>query len=166
MARIARLLCVFCVVSLSSSAMAGMISITDLEPANNSMVTATDLTAARSGEDPIGGIGTLGITATDADYFKVDLKSHDYFMVNTFALDPAVATAVTLYNADYSVFAAAAGPAGYISTSSTPGIYYIGVTATGTAPYMMSFSVDHVPEPATMSLLALGGLAVLRKRRK
>ena len=39
----------------------------------------------------------------------------------------------------------------------------------GTEPFMggnIHLWHEHVPEPATMSLLALGGLAVLRRRRK
>ena len=35
----------------------------------------------------------------------------------------------------------------------------------GSAPTIHSYGVQEIPEPATLSLLALGGLAVLRRRR-
>jgi hypothetical protein len=43
-----------------------------------------------------------------------------------------------------------------------------GDNVAGVASYQAqdNISLDHVPEPATMSLIALGGLALLRRRRK
>jgi hypothetical protein len=33
-------------------------------------------------------------------------------------------------------------------------------------PNLVGFAMDSVPEPATMSLLALGGIAILRRRKR
>ena len=166
MARIATLICVLGVLSLSTSAFATMITITDDEPANDASATATLLTATRVSQDPIGGVGTLAIDAADTDYFKFDLQAHDYLMVNTFAMG-AGATTVAVYDSGRTLIpSASTGTAGYIASVPASGSYYIGVTGSGTAPYMMSFSVDYVPEPATMSLLAIGCVALLKRRRK
>ena len=165
MARIARLICVLSVLSLSTSVFAAMVPITDDEPANDDWTTTTTiLTAGRVGIEPVFGYGALATTAADNDYFQVDLQLHDYLMVNTTILNPAFATAVTLYDSTGTLFPGGAGAAGYIDDISAPGTYYIGVTGTGAATYMMTFSI--IPEPATMSLLAIGGAALLRRRRK
>ncbi|MBL7220423.1 MAG: PEP-CTERM sorting domain-containing protein [Phycisphaerae bacterium] len=173
MAHIARLFCVLAVLSLSTSAFATMITITDNESVNNVMNTSTtDLTIARLLGDPLfGGMGLLSITNTTADpvdYFMVDLVQGDYLMVNTSILDPTFATTVTLYNGSGTAVGTS-GQAAYLDnlSSSNAGTHYIGVTGTGTAAYMMTFSIsNHTPEPATMSLLAIGGIALLKRRRK
>jgi len=40
------------------------------------------------------------------------------------------------------------------------------VTADASVMYYDDISLIEIPEPATMSLLALGGLAMLRRRRR
>ena len=50
--------------------------------------------------------------------------------------------------------------------SNPTGINYVGFSReNGTSVVFSDFSLTVVPEPATMSLLALGGLAILRRRR-
>jgi len=172
MARIARLLCVLGVLSLSTSAFATMlVDITDDEPANDDWTTTTTvLTAGRNLVEPVVGYGTLAITGANADFFQIDLLEYDYLMVNTSILDPSFATTVTLYDNTGAVVAGGTGAAAYIDNVSAPATYYVGVTGTGTDNYMMTFSIENdepiIPEPATMSLLAIGGIVLIKRRRK
>jgi hypothetical protein len=73
---------------------------------------------------------------------------------------------VTLYDNTGAVIPGGAGAAGYIDNVSAAGTYYVGVTGSGAAPYMMTFAIDHVPEPATVALLAIGGVLMIRLRRR
>ncbi|MDP6542790.1 MAG: PEP-CTERM sorting domain-containing protein [Phycisphaerae bacterium] len=173
MARIARLLCVLGVLSLSTSAFAAMmVPITDAEPSNDDWTTvATALTTGRTGVEPVFGFGTgLGMTAVDKDFFQIDLLKYDYLQVNTSILNPSFATTVTLYDSTGTVIPGGVGAAGYIDNAPAAATYYVGVTGTGTASYMMTFSIDNfeppIPEPATMSLLAIGGVVLIKRRRK
>jgi hypothetical protein len=170
MARITRLLCVLGVLSLSTSAFASIIvPITDDEPANDAMATATVLTTGRTGTESVSGYFTtfLNIDPSDSDYFQVDLLQGDYLMVNTsILLPPPAATTVTLYDSGGAVVPGGAGAAAYIDNVSVAGTYYIGITGNTTASYMMSVGIGHVPEPATMAFLAIGGVMLIKRRRK
>ena len=165
MARIARLICVLGVLSLSTSAFAAFIPITDDEPANDAMIGTTILTATRVGNESLFGGGALAIDGADVDYFQFDLLQGDYLMVNTSILDPNFVTTVTLYDNAGAVIPGGAGAAGYIDNASSAATYYVGVTGSGAASYMMTLALDHVPEPATMALLVLGGVLRIKKRR-
>jgi|GEM_PF-5455345 len=167
MALIARLLCVLCVLSLSTSAFAAMVPITDDEPGNNDWTTTTTvLTSTRIGNETLFGTGLLATTSTDDDYFQIDLVQDDYLMVNTSILHPAFATTVTLYDSTGAIVSGGTGTTAYIDNVPAPATYYVGVTGTGTASYMMTFGISGAPEPATMSLLVIGGVVLLKRRRK
>ena len=173
MARIARLLCVLGVLSVSSSAFADMlVSVVDNDPLNDNMDTNTQLlTDGRLNDDPVFGGGILAITASidTVDYFRVNLLQNDELMVDTYA--PTNAITVTLYDnsgsAPVEISGSSIGPGIRFTNTGIAATYYIGVTGLGTNTFMTTFGVrNHTPEPATMSFLAIGAIALIRRRRR
>jgi len=150
-----------------------VVPFTDDEPSNDSWTTVTSaLTDGRVPKEDVFGYNSslFGMTASDADFFRIDLLKYDYLMVNTSIIDPQFATTVTLYDSAGTVIPGGVGAAGYIDNAAVDATYYVGVTGTGDAPYMMTFSITNdepnIPEPATMSLLAAGGVVLFRRRKR
>ena len=168
MARIARLLCVLAVLSFSNSAFATMIVIIDDDEAvNDDWASVTRiLTDGRVDKQRVVGYDdeTMTIGTADSDYFRVELRDNDRLMVNTLA---DIVTTVTLYDDQGVLVSGGTDRAGYINNA-TAGTYYIGVTGDGAEnQYMMTFEIrNHTPEPATMSLLAIGGVVMFLRRRR
>jgi len=172
MARYARLLCVLGVLCFSTSAFATIIdAVPDTENDTILAPQVLDLTIGRVGITPWTDFGFgLATSATDVDLFKVDLIEGDYLMVNTSIINPALATVVTLYDSTgTSVVAGGTDAAAYIDnvSSAEAGTYYIGVTGDGAGEYMITAAIDnHLPEPTTMAILAIGGAGMLIRRRR
>ena len=175
MAHIARLFCVLAVLGLSASAFATPISIVvpDIDPTNDTIAgTTTILTVLRENtSDSIGGYGIMSITDSAgndaADYFQVDLLEGDALMVDAWApWDVSASMFVALYDASSQVIAGAGDPDEIRFNVASAGTYYIGIKSSKAATYMTTFAISHTPEPATMSLLVIGGIALLKRRRK
>jgi len=171
MARYARLLGILVVLCLSTSAFATIMdAVPDTENDDMFLPTVLDLTIGRVAPAPWADFGFGLMTSdTDVDFFKVELVDGDYLMVNTSIINPTLATVVTLYDDTGSPVAGGTDAAAYIDNviAADAGIYYIGVTGTGSAAYMMTAAIEnHLPEPATLAFLAIGGAAVLIRRRR
>ena len=192
MKRSAQSLPVIMVVVLAVSAPSAFSAITEVEP-NNSIATA-DL-IPDGGANPWADVGlvALGVGGADVDFFKIWLDQDEVLTAITTPLavlftDPD--TVMALYKADGTQLvldddsANSGGSKGSAVMYEAPlsAFFYIAVSGSGdndfdgkldtdgvtphgeVGGYLLTVSV--VPEPATLSLLALGGLAMLRRRKR
>jgi len=135
-----------------------------------------DATAAAAGTDPgwdlLSGSGTLAITATSATPFNIDVTSLTLANVAGDATNFVPATQYSWLIADFAnpitTFDATAFNVDTTGFSNAfTGTFAVALGGTGAVPGDSSqVYVTYVPEPATMGLLAIGALAVLRRRRK
>jgi hypothetical protein len=159
---------------------------------NNTIATANTVNLGSAVAD--AGVLSLG-SGTDVDFLAIDLAANDYLTVATTPLIPTFQTPDTymgLFNAagDLLVYDDDSGNDGAGNLGSmiqyqavTAGTYYIAVTGYSdddfdgfddnnigvghgqVGSYIMTLSVIPVPEPATLSLLAMSGLGLIIRRK-
>lgn len=119
-----------------------------------------DTSLDMSGEDRFI-FGIVGTVDVDAEVqFDLDTNSGAGSFSYTMLLPAGTGGGVTVFFSNFAGFAAASGDVDGIRITFRPqaGITDLDVTITGI--------VATTPEPGTMSLLALGGLGLLRRRRR
>jgi hypothetical protein len=148
---------------------------------NNSFATAQFIPPATH---PFGGVAVDGaVPPGDVDYFSVDLAAGDIITAATYDFDPTGSggsdTVLGLFRPDGSLMASSDddGP-GFLSAlyrqadasgrwrvavSGFPDFSFVGEHGEDIR-YKLVLGFNPIPEPATLSLLALGALAVLRRR--
>jgi len=90
----------------------------------------------------------------------LELLANGVPLTPTSSVDPAAPYAWEEFSRTYD----AASLVGHIGESLTIRVGW-GPDATGTQSHLDKVTLTYIPEPATMSLLLLGGLAVLRRKR-
>jgi len=180
------------VVVLAVSTPSAFSAIVEVEP-NNSIATA-DL-IPDGGSNPWADVGlvALGAGGADVDFFKIWLDHDEILTAITTPLvvpftDPD--TVMALYKGDGTQLvldddsANSGGSKGSAVMYESPlsAFYYIAVSGSGDNDFDGKLDVDDItlhgevgsylltvsviPEPATLSLLVLGGLVMLRRRKR
>jgi autotransporter-associated beta strand protein len=131
---------------------------------------ATGTAGTDPGWDLLSGTGTLDITASSGSKFNINVTS----LAGAVAGDAANFVPATSYSwliADFASAITFDATAFNVNTTgfsnAFTGTFAVALGGTGAVPGDSSqVYVTYVPEPATMGLLAIGALAVLRRRRK
>ncbi len=148
-------------------------TIVDNDPSNDTMTGASLL--GYSGITPWSDIGNCTFDSSDdVDYFAINLVQNNVITIVTTPLsnddltDPD--SYIALLDETGDVLASSENPGGNVIRQkiNDSGKYYI---KTYTSPgdswnYSLLVGVTHLPEPATIGLLFLGGLSVLGRRKR
>ena len=192
MKRSAQSLPVIMLVVLSVSAPSAFSAIIEVEP-NNSIATA-DL-IPDGGGNPWADVGlvALGVGEADVDFFKIGLVQDEILTAITTPLDVLFTdpdTAMAVYKSDGtqlvldddSANSGTSKGSAVMYEAPLTAFYYIAVSGSGDNDFDWKLDIDGVtlhgevgsyqltvsviPEPATLSLLVLGGLVILRRRKR
>lgn len=127
---------------------------------------------------PFGAVAIDGVLCEPddaADYFSFDLLDGYTITASAFSLSVGGNPALTLYAPDGSTVVAANDDAYGLNpflgatVASGSGLYYVAVTEGAAGgpcfDYKLAVAIN-IPEPATMSLLALGAFGLVRRRTR
>ncbi len=163
------ILCILMGIAVSGA----LATIVDNDPSNDVMTGASLL--GYSGATPWSDIGDCNfVSSSDVDYFAINLVANNVITVTTTPLsnddltDPD--SYIALLDASGNSLISSENPGGNVVRYkiASDGTYYI---KTYTSPgdswkYNLLVGVTHLPEPATIFLLILGGLSVFGTSRR